>query len=148
MSNFFFSQSVFYPFLENFLPFSSNLKLLSANSFSSDKSDIMLFVKDLNLHQMTQFGLNQIESICRQQFRYRSNNDLYLKKDTKHCREKRKMLFTIIFSFSHNVFKTPNQPGSIKKGRKHCWKRKKLLLKQHLLLFQQCFQKAKSKWGY
>ena len=142
MSNFFFSQSVFYPFLENFLPFSSNLKLLSANSFSSDKSDIMLFVKDLNLHQMTQFGLNQIESICRQQFRYRSNNDLYLKKDTKHCGEKRKMLFTIIFSFSHNVFKTPNQPGSIKKGRKHCWKRKKIAVETAFAPFPTMFSKS------
>ena len=35
MSNFSFSHSVFYPFgEESFLPFPSNLKLLSANSFS------------------------------------------------------------------------------------------------------------------
>ena len=37
-SNFFFSHSVFYPF--RFLPFSSNLKLSSSNSFSLDQSKI------------------------------------------------------------------------------------------------------------
>ena len=38
-SNFSFSDSVFYP-LDNFLPFSSNLKLSSANSFSLEESKI------------------------------------------------------------------------------------------------------------
>ena len=36
MSNFSFSQSAFYPF-ENFLPFSSNLELLSANPFTLEE---------------------------------------------------------------------------------------------------------------
>ena len=38
-SNFSFSHSVFYP-LENFLPFSSNLTLLSATSFRLEESNI------------------------------------------------------------------------------------------------------------
>ena len=40
MSNFSFSYSVFYPLTENFLPFSSNLKLSSANSLSLEESKI------------------------------------------------------------------------------------------------------------
>ena len=38
MTNFSFSHSVFYPFGELFLPFSSNLKLSSAKSFSLEES--------------------------------------------------------------------------------------------------------------
>ena len=40
MSNFSFYHSVFYSFGENFLPFSSNLKLSFANSFNLEGSEI------------------------------------------------------------------------------------------------------------
>ena len=40
MSNFSFFHSVFFTCLDNFLPFSSNLKLSSANSFSLEESKI------------------------------------------------------------------------------------------------------------
>ena len=39
MSNFSFSNSIFYP-LKNFLPFSLNMKCLSGNSFSLEESKI------------------------------------------------------------------------------------------------------------
>ena len=45
-SNFSFSHSVFFILLENFLPFSSNLKLSSANSFSFEESKICCLGKD------------------------------------------------------------------------------------------------------
>ena len=45
-SNFSFSLGVFYP-LQNFLPFSSNMKLSSANSFSSDLTLIGIWDKYL-----------------------------------------------------------------------------------------------------
>ena len=39
-SNFSFSHNVFYPFIENFLPLSSDLKLSSAKSFSLEEPKI------------------------------------------------------------------------------------------------------------
>ena len=42
MSNFFFSHSVLYP-VENFMPFSSNLKMSSANSFSFEESKYVVW---------------------------------------------------------------------------------------------------------
>ena len=39
-SNFSFSPTVFSTFVENFLPFSSNLKLSSAKSFSLEESEV------------------------------------------------------------------------------------------------------------
>ena len=54
-SNFPFSHSVFYPcsiFLENFLPFLSNLKLLSANSFLCRCRTITSFTIHLNMRKL------------------------------------------------------------------------------------------------
>ena len=85
----------FLPLLEKFLPFSSNLKLSSANSFSLEESKICLLqlfterqhfrlaqIKSilkmtgkilvdwpkLTLSQMINFRLFQTERVCRQQF--------------------------------------------------------------------------------
>ena len=48
-SNFSFSGSVFYPLLANFLPFSLDLKLSSANSFSLEELKICRLVKSQNI---------------------------------------------------------------------------------------------------
>ena len=63
-SNFSFSHSVFYPF-ENFLPFSSDLKLLSVNSFSLEESKIC------NLGKVYKKKVNNDESVL-------SNNKISL----------------------------------------------------------------------
>ena len=45
-SNFFFFPTAFFTLLENFLPFSSSLKLLSANSFRLEESKIRRLGED------------------------------------------------------------------------------------------------------
>ena len=58
--------------MENFLPFSSNWNLLSANSFSLKESKICRLGENLALKkrsavfpQQQKFGLNKVESTCR-----------------------------------------------------------------------------------
>ena len=51
MSNFYFSHSVFHPF-GNFLQFSSNMKLLSANSFTLEESKICRLGKDYSYDEL------------------------------------------------------------------------------------------------
>ena len=117
-NNFSFSLGVFYPLTKNFLPFSSNLNLSSANSFSFEGYKIYhLCVKRLNLlvymskqkHinitvsgglwtcSFLSIGLNSL--LHRYPF-WRINNRQLLKTMWK----KKKLLIMNNFFFSHNVF--------------------------------------------
>ena len=57
--------TVFSTHLDNFLLFSSNLTLSSANSFSLKESKICRLVMGLTHYQTTNFGLFQTERVCR-----------------------------------------------------------------------------------
>ena len=59
---------VFSTHLETLLPFSSNLKFMSANYLSLEESKDLLFGKGLTHYQTTNFRLFQTERACRQQF--------------------------------------------------------------------------------
>ena len=89
-----FPNSVFYP-LKNFLPCSSNSKLLSANSFRLEESKNLLFGKRLTLHHtITTFNDPDREALL------------------KTLWEKEKMLVTSISSFSHNVLQPSKKQTS------------------------------------
>ena len=84
---------MFSPHVENVLPFLSNLKLSSANSFSLEESKILMFGKGLRLKLSRQKKYRHVkfESIHRQ-VKYGINGVDFTCKDIKQCGKKRKCL--------------------------------------------------------
>ena len=82
--------------LDNFLPFSSNLKLSSANSFSLEESKICRLIMG--------------STCCNISINPFQNKPRYLRVSCtcllKTLREKEELLVTSKFSFSHSVFYT------------------------------------------
>ena len=101
----------FFTHLDNFRPFSSNLKLSSAHSFSLEESKICRLVMDyincngiilvhddkiLDKSKLKAFADNNIIS---------AKMMIFVSDRVENIVGKGKMLVTSIFSFSHNVFK-------------------------------------------
>ena len=94
--------------LENFLPFSSTLKLSSANSFCLEEFEICrlgksyegLFHRGLTLSLMTNSRLFKTQSVCRWQLQIQWKWQKVLQTDRKHCGKRR----NCFFSFSNSVF--------------------------------------------
>ena len=86
--------------LENFLPFSSTLKLSSANSFSLEESEFYRLWKGITLCQTKKKGkLIHIESL-----QLHSKFKIWYGKGRKHCAQREKMLGTAFSLFPQNVF--------------------------------------------
>ena len=93
--------------LENFLPFSSNLNLSSANSLNLGRVKNVSFGKGLTLSQMTNLRLFQtlrgLQTIILSFMKMTESSS----KGCKTLWEKEKLLVMNNFSFSHRVFKVP-----------------------------------------
>ena len=90
---------VFSTHLENVPPFSPNSKSLSSNSFSLDKSEILLFQRGLTLSRKTNFRLVQTERFCRRQFQIQWEWQKSLWMGRKHRGKRRNCSFRAISSF-------------------------------------------------
>ena len=90
--------------LDNFLPFSFNLKLSCANSFNLDQSKILLSGNGLTLSQTTNYRLYQTERVCRRQFQVSCKWQTVPQTGRKHCRKRRNCSLRAISSFP-SVFK-------------------------------------------
>ena len=95
--------------LKKFLPFSSNLKLLSANSFSLEESKNLMFGKGLTLR------LVQTGCIFRRQRRCDLIVKIYFGKGIKHGGKKRKCWLPASTMFSEGFFFRvfENRPGGL-----------------------------------
>ena len=155
--------AVFSTLFVNFLPFSSILRLSSANSSNLEESkfvvwkkayewklwqkmcrllrDIEPYTRRQNLTVSNDKSLDvpfEIQSICRWRYKCSSNNDFCLSWDRKHCGKKEKMLIISIFSFYHNVFKCFFLQGRWKSGLCATWRIKPGPNWKHLQTTNKC----------
>ena len=80
------------------------------------------FPKPLTLSQTTDFGLFQIQSVCRQQFQILRKSQKFLQTGRKHCEKRR----NCNFSFFHSVFKR-----LVHTRKKPCLFRKELITEKY-----------------
>ena len=107
----------FFTHLDNFRPFSSNLKLSSAHSFSLEESKICCLVMDyiscngiILVHELNSLPNNKI--LDKSKLKAFADNNIisakmmiFVSDRVENIVGKEKMLVTSIFSYSHNVFK-------------------------------------------
>ena len=91
--------------LENFMPFSLNLKL-SANSFCLEESKICRMGKGKLFTKQQNSRLIQIQSPCRRQNKYDSKFEICFGKSRKHVGKRRKCWLPAFSPFFQNVLRS------------------------------------------